>query len=142
MEIPFFWECLKSLLPVSSRRCGQGYGTGVYCAARKGDDSINERIEGGCHGGGFAWPRLHRRAVLARGRYRRLVGADLSHTAGPTGRALWGRRSDRCDRAHRRAEIAEIWGSRFTPKTFQARAATPAWPRWHAHRPTATRSSW
>src|SRR5262249_11340945 len=111
MEIPFFWECLKSLLPVSSRRCGQGYGTGVYCAARKGDDSINERIEGGCHGGGFACSRLHRRAVLARGRYRRLVGADLSHTAGPTGRALWGRRSDRCDRAHRRAEIVRDLGA-------------------------------
>jgi len=58
---------------------------------------------------------------------------DLSHRPCDWSCPL-GPAADRCDRAYRRAELSEIWSSRFTPKTFPAPGATPAWPRWHARR--------
>src|SRR5262249_21449511 len=100
MEIPF----LRGLEELASGELAvpwaKAAGLAVYCATCNSDDSSNERIKGGCHGGGFACSRIRRRAVLAPGCHRRVLGADLSHTAGPTGRALWGRRADRCDRAY------------------------------------------
>src|SRR5262249_55373594 len=111
MEIPF----LRGLEELGSGELAalweKAAGRAVYCATRNSDDSSNERIKGGCHGGGFACSRVRRRTVLAPGRHRQVLSANLSHTAGPTGRALWGRRSDRRDRAHRRTEIVGDLGA-------------------------------
>src|SRR4029453_4272953 len=60
----------------------------VYCAARKGDDTINEKIEGGCRAGACARSCLHCRAALRARRHRPVLGADLSHTAGAIDRGF------------------------------------------------------
>src|SRR5262249_28355481 len=111
MEIPF----LRGLEELGSGELAalweKAAGRAVYCATRNSDDSSNERIKGGCHGGGVACSRVRRRTFLAPGPHPPVLTPNLSHTAGPTGRALWGRRSDRRDRAHRRTEIVGDLGA-------------------------------
>jgi hypothetical protein len=55
-------------------RVGGSTRVGVYCAARKGDDSINQKIKGGCHGERPRAQRHSRAAAIDDAARRRIVG--------------------------------------------------------------------
>src|SRR5262249_16118011 len=97
--ISFMWERAKRSL-LARRRWRW-----LYCAARSGDDSINEKNKGGRRDGRCPYSRIHFRADLHSGRRQRVLRGDLSRTAGPIGRAVRAWRPDGRDRTHRCAEI-------------------------------------
>src|SRR5438093_9707471 len=114
MDYPLCGSAKRSLLARwRSRR--------LYCAARSSDDSINEKSKGGRHDGSCARSRVRSRATLHNGRRHRVIGAELSHAAGPNDRAVRRRRTDRRDRAHRRAEIV---GGRSEEHTSELQSLT------------------